>query len=174
MSSFERALPYVLKNEGGIYDARETTGEYTFKGISQKFLILINYRTIDPTLLSDKEISDLYEKYFWNQYHLGLVNNHRESTKIFDMYVNMTPEGAGRCVQNSINSCILQKPGIESLINVDSILGPKTLAALNDCDPTNFLANLISNLEGYYKAIAIGNNKGNLAGWLKRARELPS
>lgn len=191
MASFEIALKFALEDEGGYSNNVADPGGETYKGISRKFWFMWQgWRTVDaikkqigPILDRagierlnlaleantdlDKMVSDFYRMQFWS--HLfDQIESQAVATKIFDERVNLSMEAIS-CLQQALVA--LGFP-----IAVDGHFGFETLQAVNSADPAELLPRFVDALCGHYQAEATKkpSKKVFLAGWLNRAKKIPS
>lgn len=165
MADFQPALALTLQHEGGFYH-NPTTGEIVNHGITLKFVQTSGYKPdADEDFirnLSVAEASQVYQTYFWNQNHLGSINDQNLANKAFDLTVNMGP-AALKLLQSAVNACGGQCP-------VDGVIGPRSIAQINALDPVKLLAEFKQLAAARYQSIAQGNTQlaGDLTGWLSR------
>lgn len=167
MANFLPALTKTLIHEGGFFHNLKT-GEVVNRGITLATLRSIGVlKTTGPTLQSDiefvrslteEETADIYEQEYWGPLKLENVTSQDVANKVFDLGVNMGVGGAARLLQ------------ISAHVPADGIIGPKTIKAVNDCDPTVLLAEIREHAGERYHEIAAANPllAGNLKGWLSR------
>ncbi len=174
MSTFENAIPVVLRHEGGyVFNPDDPGGETNF-GIS---MLIIRREKITPQMLGIPDFNPgsmklmnvdaakaIYKTRFWDRYDYGRLNDQFVATKIFDCGVNCGPERAHRMAQQAANAC-------GQKIDVDGNLGPISVAAINACDRGKFLMAMKSEMERYYTTLASQRPKLQqfLKIWLKRA-----
>ncbi len=173
---FDFAVKEVLKHEGGFSNNPSRTGGATEYGISLRFLQemgidinhddQINIKDVKDVHFSDAV--DIYKKYWWDKYDYNAINSLPVAAKIFDMAVNMGASQAHRIVQESCNYL-----GYD--LDVDGILGAKTLFALNEITlhgrEEDLMLELIDNQKWFYEHLAEENPSVRvfLKGWLNRA-----
>lgn len=126
----------------------------------------------------------IMESQYWEPLKLAKIASQDVANKIFDMAVNMGTHQAAVLVQRSVNFLI--RNGAQALINApidlvpnppafmlaeDGIMGPKTIAGVNQFKPAAMIRALREFSENLYRHIATNNPEqaGNLEGWLKRA-----
>lgn len=164
-SSFtDKALQFVLTNEGGyVNDPRDTGGE-TNLGITKAVALEAGYtgEMRDLTVTGAKVI---YRKFFWIW---DGFDSQRLATKCFDIGVNCGNRRAVRLLQQAMNN---MGAGIVS----DGNLGPKTLAFANASDEVALLKKLVVELNAHYVNLVAKQpgKRAFLNGWLNRAARLP-
>lgn len=171
MSTFELAIPTIIRHEGGYINNPNDPGGATRYGISLRWLKSIGlYGDINGDLHVDiKDIQALtlataerfYQVYWWDHYGYGRIDAQVLATKILDMAVNMGAPRAHRIVQTALGA------------HPDGILGPNTLAGLNAVSEAPLL--LLARIQGLQAAFYTGlvSNNSRLAeflpGWISRA-----
>ncbi|MDF2868306.1 MAG: hypothetical protein K0S11_1776 [Gammaproteobacteria bacterium] len=176
MSSFEQAIATILLHEGHFVNNPHDPGGPTKFGISLSWLkqlgeldsrIYMDFDTNQDGILDARDISNLtevaamalYKTQWWDKYQYSQINVQRLATKVFDLAVNMGSKAAHRCLQRALRAAGVQ-------LEEDGILGPKTMAAVNQTDPVVLLAALRSEAAGYYRSL---NKPFYEKGWLNRA-----
>ena len=56
-------------------------------------------------------------------------------------------------------------------VEVDGVIGPRTIQAINDIDPVDMFNGLIEERGRFFRAIAKGKNEKFLKGWLRRLED---
>lgn len=164
---FERAVDYVIKNEGGYVFDQNDYGGATKYGISQKAFPALNIRE-----LSLEDAIEIYHKDFWLKGKFEQIPDENIAIKVFDFTVNLGQRAATIILQRALRSV-----GIN--VQEDGLFGSVTLSAtISCCTPEcaenrakMLLAALKSEAAGYYRLIAAKNpsQKKFLNGWLNRA-----
>jgi lysozyme family protein len=166
MASFEKALAYVLKNEGGYCDVPGDHGGATNMGITLNEATKwgINNKA-DLKNISMELVKRIYKTNYW---FMDGIKDQRVATKFFDMYVNRPPLVAIRLMQKALNN-------LQAGLTVDGVYGPKTETAINSCDSDILISQLVEVNEQSYKDIVKRDpTQGKfLTGWLNRARKIP-
>ena len=156
---FLRAVEVVLQHEGGyVHDPRDPGGETKY-GISKR-----SYPSLDIANLTREDAIAIYYRDFYSKYGYGRLKDEAVATKVFDMAVNMGPATAHRLLQEAL--VFLGFP-----VDVDGILGPQTLMAVNRADPKRLLQVLRWRAAERYFHIAEHRPqmRAFLFGWLRRA-----
>ena len=188
MSSFDLAIPVILKHEGGwVDDPNDLGGETNFGistliiqrmqrddklsdeamekllGIKPGTLFKQNYLKTENGFTKDSA-AKIYRKYFWDQPGYGNIVDQNMATKVMDVAVNCGEPRAERMLQLAANS-------LGAKLQVDGNMGPKTLAVVNSLDPKKLVVAMKDEQVKYYNAIVAARplNQKFLAGWLKRA-----
>ena len=156
---FERAVNYVLENEGGyIFDEDDPGGETNY-GISRR-----SYPNLDIKHLSLKDAKKIYFCDFWHKGRFEEIYDDLVSTQVFDLSVNLGIRAAVIILQRDLRS-------VGKTVQEDGLIGPETLLATMYSDPRSLLAAIKSEAAGYYRQIAAKNPSWQkfLRGWLNRA-----
>lgn len=189
MSSFDIAIPVILKHEGGwVDDPHDLGGETNFGistliiqrmqrddklddagmekllGIKAGTLYKQDYLKIENGFTKDSA-AKIYRKYFWDQPGYAGIADQNLATKVMDIAVNCGEPRAERMLQLAVNSL----GGLQ--VQVDGNMGPRTLVAVNTSDAKKLILALKEEQVKYYNGIAVARpaNAKFLPGWLKRA-----
>lgn len=186
MADFDIAINTIIKNEGKFSDNNADKGGPTNFGISLRFLrglgksgdinldgvIDIN----DIKYLTLEMADNLYHHYFWDEYGYGQIKDQDIATKIFDISVNAGPGNAASIVQRAVNYIVT---GIgrasEAVLDVDGVLGPKSIKEINNVNPTEgLLVAIILFQKMYYQKVLkkFPDQKEFINGWIKRAEKI--
>lgn len=172
-SRFDYAVNIVLNNEGGYSNDPDDPGGATNFGITKSDLNEHGKSLNLPTSVQELTIDDaktFYKTIYWDRYHYEAINSLTIATKVFDLAVNMGPQEAHKLIQRALK---WSGYGVEE----DGVLGPKTLAAINQMCLYNREQDLDDEIKAeashYYEHITEENPKlyKFLKGWLKRAEE---
>lgn len=134
--NFAQALRWLAAHEGGLTNLKNDPGGLTNLGVTQadydhyrrfKRLPLRSVSAITP-----EEAADDFKQFYWNTLQCDKLASGVDNC-IFDMGVNNGVTGAAKCAQLVVNSC-----GLSSVV-VDGHIGPVTLDAIDDIDPTLFI-----------------------------------
>jgi len=163
MASFDKAIPTILKHEGGyVNDPKDPGGETNF-GISKR-----QYPHLDIKALTEDGVVIIYHRDYWLPIYDALYNQ-ALATKVFDLAVNMGHKAAHRLLQKSLRKF---KSDLEERIKIDGILGPKTLRATNIVAQTLLLRELRIQAAVYYVNLIV--RKPGLVrfayNWMRRAQ----
>ena len=172
MSTFEDAIGIVLQNEGGYVNNPNDPGGETNMGITVKFLHGLSQQgklddDIDPDnvrALTVEQVSRLYNRFWWNAYSYGNINDQAVATKIFDLSVNMGPKRIHKIAQMAANT-------MGGSLTVDGGLGPTSYGVINSLDPTDYLQQIKVGAGNFYQHLVMTNPalQQFLKGWLNRA-----
>lgn len=137
-SSWERAIAFVLDQEGGYTtDPADPGGETNF-GISKKA-----YPTLDIKNLTVDQAKDIYHKDYWNPCRCDNLP-FPIALAVFDMAVNQGVTTAIKAMQETFGA------------TPDGVIGPMTLAAIKETgnDPRKFKLFLARRLTAYSRLMA--------------------
>ncbi|HEY3930698.1 MAG TPA: glycosyl hydrolase 108 family protein [Candidatus Koribacter sp.] len=160
MADFQLAIPSVLAHEGGyVNDPSDIGGETKF-GISKR-----SYPDLDIAQLTSADAKAIYRRDFWTPLHLDEVTDQSVATKLLDTAVLIGKSRAVKFLQRSVQSAG------GGLVDVDALMGPHTIAAVNQSAPLLLLHSYRQLLATYYEGLveAIPTDKKFLTGWLRRA-----
>lgn len=158
-TNYEDAFQVVIGLEGGYVNDPDDKGGETKYGISKRQYPYMNIKD-----LTEDQARGIYKRDYWNKLNLDKVNDHTVSLEIFDTGVNMGVTKAIFILQESLNY-------LRHTLKIDGIIGPITLAAVNDY---KYPRDLVKTLDGvqfmYYLNIVKKNpsQKKFARGWLKR------
>ena len=164
MDRFERIFDYLLRVEGGYSDDKNDKGGETTWGITKEEARKNGYRGSMKDLT--KEFAKkILEKDYYLKNRLNEVKNDKVALSICDWSFN-SGKWATKKAQIAINQLT------NANLDVDGIIGNKTLEALNSADPEKFLE-VYHNLQRIYykgKVEADRTQEGFLTGWLNRVQ----
>jgi len=159
MADFNKAIPVILAQEGGyVNDPADPGGETNF-GISKRF-----YPQIDIAALTPEKAATIYRTDYWDHVAGDKLTNQAVATKLFSLAVNMGIVPAVKLLQQAICDCGLR-------LDVDGVIGAKTIAAANSVYPSDLLELLKQRAVLHYQRIATLNpaRQKFLHGWINRA-----
>ena len=176
--SFENVVDFVLKHEGGY--VVDHAGPTNF-GITLKTLKNVEDWDgdgwLDGDVDQDGDIDaddvqsmprtlaiEIYRKQWWQRYRYNRITHIEVAKKIMDMSVNMGPNTAHIIIQTALRAC-------NKTVEIDGILGPITIQAINSCAPLVLVAAVRCESAGFYRLLV--NKKPRfikyIKGWLNRA-----
>lgn len=180
-TKFDHAWLYLLKNEGGFVNDKKDRGGPTKYGVSLKFLKgLLNEEADinhdcqvsiqDIQVLDEEKAKGIYKKHFWGAAKCDQIKETQIAVKVFDMCVNFGVRRGIRLLQTAIN-----KMYDKHILDVDGLIGPRTLEAVNVSEPKKLMRFIIQICLQTYENIVDRNaeQKRFLKGWLRRARRIP-
>lgn len=170
---FQYCMTIILEHEGGFSNDKRDPGSTTKWGVSLRFL-----RTVGLDIDGDGDIDSddivaltkpgatlIYRKYWWNKYNYSRFAHVEIVSKVFDLAVNMGGISAHKVLQRACNTFMKTK------LEVDGVLGMKSLIAANTLDATNLRQALRECAKDRYMGIIEANPAMEWAknGWLNRA-----
>lgn len=161
MSNFDEAIKTVLRHEGGYVNNPADPGGETKYGISKR-----SYPNLDIKNLTSERAAAIYKADWWDRFRYETIDDQRVATKIFDMSVNMGSKQAHKLLQRAVNAA-------GGSIEVDGMIGPQTLAAVNAVPACCVMSALKAEQAAYYRLIIEKNSalKTFEKGWMIRAYE---
>lgn len=167
--NFERCFRFVLQQEGGFCDHPLDKGGATNYGLSERFLNAHGI-TKKVTELTVQDAKQIYYTYIWIPCKAEYFDELVTQLFIFDCSVNCGIFKASSLFQEGLNFILDDK----SQLDVDGIIGAKTIAAYKKVVASGFLSFLLNILNllrgGYYLHIATRDKtqKLFLRGWINR------
>ena len=158
-AAFEKAVAFVLEQEGGWVDDPSDSGGETNFGISSPvlekatFLGLVPKGTT-PRTLTRAEAIGIYQDLYWNKIH-GDELPPAVAFHLFDSAVNQGPETATRLLQQTL--------GVEP----DGIVGEETVRAAKDQVGARLLDEFVS--KRLLRYVRTKNVERFAYGWIRRA-----
>jgi lysozyme family protein len=159
-ANFRKALPLVLKHEGGFSNHKDDPGGATNKGIT-----LENYRryvkkngtVADLKAITDEEVAKVYKLFYWDAVKGDLLPGGVDYA-VFDFAVN---SGPGRAIK------FLQRiAGVAQ----DGAIGPVTVAAVSALLPEKVINQLCDDRLTFLKRLSIWPTFGK--GWGRRVSDV--
>lgn len=156
MASFDLAIPVILQHEGEAFTngmVTPTVGKVPPGDPPTKWgITLTTLRRINPDAtardvkeLSRQQASDIYRELWWDAYGYEKITAQLPATKIFDASVNVGPHQAHRFAQMAATS-------IGHLCDLDGMIGPSTITAVNACEPDRFVREFGTLMATHYLA----------------------
>lgn len=169
MSSFDLAIPVVLRHEGGLVNNPNDPGGITNFGVSLRWLKSKGLAgdidhdgdvdANDIKRMTVDEAKDFYKRFWWDAYRYEFVQAQMVATKIFDAAVNMGAPRAHKLAQGVVG------------LTQDGIIGPKSLAEINAMPSLKFLVAYQEAMAQFYRQLVQLDPRRQefLKGWLNRA-----
>ena len=161
MDCFDRALRVVRRFEGGAVDDPDDPGGPTNHGITHKSLSQWRGTTAssdDVRTLDWNEARKIYHRRYWHDIGCNEMPS-AVAVVVFDAAVNQGPGNASRFLQQA-----LVRSGYQ--LNIDGVIGPKTLAALSDAKPAQVVEWIAAYRGSHYSALPHVSKFG--LGWFRR------
>ena len=164
MADFQKALEYVLKNEGGYVDRPLDRGGPTNFGIT--LTSLSTYMRAKASVeqlqfLTKEYVEAVYFSLYWNPYHFDMIQDDTLATIMFDQAVNRGPVTVIRQIQKCLG------------LPVDGVMGPMTINNIHASNTKELALRFYFESQNSYVRICQKNPSQLefLAGWLKRTHE---
>lgn len=178
MANFALFIPKLLKREGGYVNDPQDRGGETYRGIARKsnpswsgWSIIdakkkqseIKKGTIFPEL--ENNVIAFYKKNYWDKVSGDKIANQAIAENIADWFVNGS--FSWKKIQRAINN-------LGQNIEVDGIVGPQTLNALNKVDQIKLFDAILELRRDLYTEIVQkdATQQRFYQGWLNRLAEL--
>ena len=159
MAKSEILKPFILSWEGGFANIKGDRGGATNKGVT-----IATYRSVfgkertvdDLKTLTDVEWMHIFNTLFWNRWQADHIKDQSVANLLVD-WVWASGNYGVRLPQRILG------------VAIDGVVGPKTLAAVNDYpDQEKLFKMLWQEREDFFKRIGTGTQKKFLKGWLNR------
>ena len=161
---FEEAIEIILQHEGVGIDPENPTGYVndpddpggeTHFGITKR-----SYPSLAIGNLTRDEAIEIYKNDYWLKYNYDQIQNDTLAFMLFDQAVLCGPVTVNRMIQ-----AVLRKDLGDLDIEVDGILGDKTIYALNSLEPHDLINKFKIRAERRYRDL---DKPKYLKGWLNR------
>jgi lysozyme family protein len=172
MSTFDLAIPTVLRHEGGYVNNINDPGGATNFGVSLRWLkakgLLADLEHEEHIgddeiaamkLMNVDQAKQFYLTYWWTPFNYASIIAQMIATKVFDTSVNMGASRAHKFAQAIVG------------VPQDGIIGPKTIAEINAMSSLNFIVAYQNMQAQFYRGLVTTNpaRQEFLKGWLARA-----
>ena len=142
MAQFDPAIEIVLQQEGGYTNDPTDAGGETNFGIASA-----SHPNVDVKNLTRDGAKAIYEAQYWDPNNYDQINDQAIANKAFSMCVNMGARSANKALQLVVGA------------KADGVLGPRSIAAINRCDPVELLEKYKDALWSHYEAILAAHPK---------------
>lgn len=175
MANFEQAFEQTMKAEGGYVHDPDDPGGETYKGIARSRnpkwagwtnIDILKTKPNFPKSLDDdadlqEKVKTLYEALYWDKVKGDEIDDQDIAESIFDFAVNAGPRTSSKLAQITVQA------------EPDGVIGPKTLAKINNDDPRAFLAVFALAKIGRYVNICEKRKTSRkyFFGWVRRTLE---
>lgn len=163
MSDFINSFNNLMRDEGGftLHKVKGDTGGLTYAGISKKHhpdWKGWNFIEKDPNILHEA-VTDFYKENYWDRIKADKYDDFEVKNIIFNFAVNTGCRTAIKLLQKVLRT------------NVDGLIGPITIKALNKMNPEIFCLKYTIEKIIRYTAICNKNpvQKKFLLGWINRS-----
>lgn len=165
MSDFKAAFNFVIEREGDYSNDPVDRGGATNFGITQEVLSRWRKKAVTPAdvrNMTKKEAENIYRVEYWNRLNLDEIKDPLLATIIFDQAVNRGQGTVAKEVQIAVGA------------EPDGVIGPKTLALINEKNPIRTAFNLIITAQKSYISIVKKRPEQIkfLSGWINRTHFL--
>ena len=171
MSSFDLAIPTIIKHEGGFVDHPKDPGGATNWGVSLRYLRSLGHIgdfdsdgdiDADDIRQMPKEFAlKLYREQWWDKNHYFRIVDQALATKVFDLAINMGSKQAHKLLQRA---CWM----LGQKITDDGVLGNISFKAINALDAKKLLIEFKRLAIQFYKLL---NKPEFIKGWLARVKD---
>lgn len=149
MANIDKLLPYILKWEGGFVNDPTDKGGATNKGVTIATWKQCGYDKngdgkIDVTdlkLISNADVRDrVLRPYYWNRWKADDIKSQKVANILVDWVWGSGAHG-------------IKKPQMLLGVAADGIVGPKTIAAVNNANPDKLFDSIYKAREAFLKNI---------------------
>lgn len=172
MSSFQDAFDILIHWEGPTFtDDPDDPGGATRYGITLRLLQEFldgrgrgdTAKTADIQDMSLERARIIWREMFWDKWGYGDIIDSETAAAVFLASTNLGPRAAHKAAQRALRC-------VGASVTEDGLLGPITLAALNQAPASEVVAALRSEVAGIHRLIAdrFPERRKFLAGWLNR------
>jgi lysozyme family protein len=180
MADWSKAVPYVLKYEGGISKntndsassrpVPDGTGNHTNKGVTWGVFVdnapKLGYKAT-PDLFY-KMPKDIWEKIFKVLYWDNFIQGDKIKSQAIAILLVDWAYGSGSWAVKNLQQVLNRSFGFR--LTVDGDMGPKTLNATNTVNQEKLLDLLQAERLDFIKQISVGNNATFYNGWVNDAK----
>jgi len=159
-STFEYAMRLLLRHEGGFVHHPQDPGGMTNLGVTKAVWDAHTGKDAseaDMRALTPEAVQPVYKARYWDAIH-GDALPHGVDYCLFDCAVNSGPGRAIKLAQYVLHQ------------KVDGSLGPKTLAAIHEADPVEFIEDYSQRRLDFLKSLPTWATFGG--GWSRRVGEV--
>jgi lysozyme family protein len=165
MANFDSAFDKMIRNEGGfkLTHIEGDRGGQTYAGIARNaHPNWVGWQFIDANDLSNNKLTqsvrEFYRKEFWDRIAGDAITNQSIAETLFDFAVNAGSATAAKLAQIVVG------------VVPDGAIGPRTLTALNGCDPELFaLKYALAKVSRYAEICNRDRTQSKfLLGWINR------
>ena len=160
LSNFNRSLLLLLQHEGGYVNHPSDPGGMTNLGVTAKVWESWVGHPVDEKqmkALTSDDVAPLYKRKYWDACRANELVSGLDYA-VFDCAVN---SGVGRAVK-LLQGCVG--------VTVDGGIGPATMAAVNQADPTSLIEDFSNARLNFLRALNTWSTFGR--GWERRVNEV--
>ncbi len=158
--NFARALPLVLRHEGGWADHPQDPGGATMKGVT----LATFRRYVKPSAtkddlrkITDEQVATVYYRHYWSVVNAQALPSGVDYA-VFDFAVNSGPARAAKYLQEVVG--VVQ----------DGRIGPATIAAVEAMRPQDVINRLCDNRMAFLRRLSTWATFGK--GWTNRVTDV--
>ncbi|WP_295808867.1 glycoside hydrolase family 108 protein [uncultured Nitratireductor sp.] len=158
--NFARALPLVLKHEGGWADHPDDPGGATMKGVTLatfRRYVKADGTKADLKAISDEQIATVFYRHYWAAVNAQALPSGVDYA-VFDFAVNSGPARAAKYLQSIVGA------------NVDGRVGPQTIAAVSRMEPSDVINRLCDARMDFLRKLEHWPTFGK--GWTRRVSDV--
>ncbi|SFQ80088.1 Lysozyme family protein [Nitratireductor indicus] len=158
--NFARALPLVLKHEGGWADNPKDPGGATMKGVTLatfRRYVKADATKADLRAISDEQVATVYYRHYWAAVNAQALPSGIDYA-VFDFAVNSGPARAARYLQSIAG------------VSVDGRVGPQTIEAVSAMDAAKVINRLCDARMSFLRKLKHWPTFGN--GWTRRVDDV--
>ncbi len=158
--NFARALPLVLKHEGGWADNPKDPGGATMKGVTLatfRRYVKADASKADLRAISDEQVATVYYRHYWAAVNAQALPSGIDYA-VFDFAVNSGPARAAKYLQSIAG------------VSVDGRVGPQTIEAVSAMDAAKVINKLCDARMSFLRKLKHWPTFGN--GWTRRVDDV--
>lgn len=158
--NFQRALPLVLKEEGGWSDHPQDPGGATMKGVTLatfRRYVMPKATKEDLRKITDEQIATVYYRHYWSAVNASALPAGVDYA-VFDFAVNSGPDRAAKFLQRILS------------VEQDGRVGPKTIEAAQASNHRNLIDQLCDERLAFLRRLKTWPTFGK--GWTKRVENV--
>jgi lysozyme family protein len=145
---FDQAFEHIIGEEGGYTNHPRDPGGATKYGITQR-----DYPDLDIENLTLDQAKHIYRANYWDAIKADYLPS-QIAILVFDSAVNQGVSRATKLMQRALE------------VQVDGVIGPRTIAAAQNVDPTEFAVKFGAERALHYAALSNFDVFGR--GWMRR------
>lgn len=159
MAKAEILKPFILSWEGGYVNDPHDRGGATNRGVTIGTFrqVFGQQKTVaDLKAMTDEQWMFIFRKYYWDKWKADTINSQSIANLLVDWVWASGSYG-------------IKLPQKILGVSIDGIVGPKTIAAINNYpNEKELFFKLWKEREAFFQRIAVGSQKKFLRGWLNR------
>ncbi|EKF44083.1 hypothetical protein NA8A_00035 [Nitratireductor indicus C115] len=158
--NFARALPLVLKHEGGWADNPKDPGGATMNGVTLatfRRYVKADASKADLRAISDDQVATVYYRHYWAAVNAQALPSGIDYA-VFDFAVNSGPARAAKYLQSIAG------------VSVDGRVGPQTIEAVSAMDAAKVINKLCDARMSFLRKLKHWPTFGN--GWTRRVDDV--